>query len=468
MKKIFKRVASLAMAAATAFSFAAFSGTEAAKEIFDTQPIVAEAAADQPWCPDRSDFILRRYNSYSAMPSSSAKSALYNALSSKVTTGYYKNYKVVNTEARTGATYSDNVIMLYDPAKRPLLNGSLGRFYTWMEYYMQFVNTNRHITGTSHPYLFVILDSLDDNGSPIGYSYSSYNKVNLNSADSNQAQHAIMAFSDPYMNGALLHETSHSYTNRTSSNHIFDSFDDTYCNLLTMCSARTLKKNGADVLDIILESASGNLMIGNTRFASYTPLQYMSIHIRNDYNTYFLPNNLNQILNAHNGNGHGLVFFRQGLLFNKATGVELWDSMLLQRQYADAVDTGVSVGWNKLLALLIVNPNNVSASFMSNPKSRYLTYKNSRTVRADIHDQDLGYFTNEIYVTPAVRTILNQNFNCQYGYYEVRRRVVRALSAYDFLTGGQVNSMLNTKVAGHSTITYKNLFCSIIDKCGSN
>ena len=462
MKKTAKRLTVFAMAAVMGIGSVAATGNGSFCTLFDDTTIVAEAAA--AWYPSLSNFNLVRATNFAALSTNSPiRAELQSRFGSKITstTGVYRNYRIIYCEPKSGSSFSDKVILLYDGSKRSVLNSNDTKIKNWMEKYLQFINTERHMSGISRSYLNLVLDAKKTDGSYIsGYSdwdWTDSKAASFCEAHTQEIVDGITGFSTPYMCWPLLHESSHAYADVNQS--VFISSDEVYTNLRTICAVRALKCNGATFPDILRPDSSGSLNVGGRKYIGSSVFQYACHDMAGDRQDYFLPNTLQQILNAHNGEGHKLFYAQLGMLFNVATGLTPWSPAIqTDRAYADELETysSYSNGWRKLYTLCISNPNNVNQSFMSFAKSKYVEYKNKETQTVIVRQYSNWASTTQS-ATPNVKYALQHRFVYSQGY-DITKGSLRAFKAYDFLfneaTGAAYNSHLNYSASGHSSINY--------------
>ena len=478
MKNTTKRLTAIALTAAMGLSSLAVTAQNAGGSIFGGNAVVAEAAEDDwfpDWFPYSNTFEVCRVNSYASMPSCAAKTALSQRLGEKITSssGMYRNYRVVYTKKLSNAGYTDDIVLLYDAAKRPDLAAAAnnGAVSAWLERCLQFINTERQMSGISNPHLIMILDAKKADGSYYsGGSYQGGNETGYDGGTSREIVDGIVGFSQTYMSWATLHECSHAYKNAAQS--AFITSDEVFTNMRTICAVRALNRNSwMGFPDVLRPSSSGSLVRNGNRYMSSSVLQYACHDMKGDREDYFLPLSIRQIQQAHGGEGHKLFFARLGFIFELSTCISPFQSVILtDRAYADNLETDHYLDnyWDKAYALCISNVNNVTDPMMRRAKAKYSAYVKQQKYTIVVRTLDNWQPTTPQYVTPRVQSFIMNNYgktgtawNCSLG-------TLRAYNTYDFLFGDSnstdFDNHMKGKAAGHSTITYFDVAEKIVGK----
>ena len=470
MKKFTKRLAAIAMTAIMGISSAAMTGEAAVGNLFTKNAIVAEAAGE--WYPVLSDFTFCRSANYASVGTTAVKTALSNALGTKVTNsnGIYRNYGVLYSKKKSSAGYSDEIIVLYDRTKRPQLDTYNTRIREWMEKQLQFINTEKQMSGISNPYLIMIMDAKNNNGSYItNQSSCSGNVTSYCTSASQEFVDGIIGFSNLYQTWSVLHECSSAYKNAAQS--LFLTNDSVFTNLRTICAIRELKRSGLSYPDVLRPQSNGNLVYGGRKYTGASAFQYCCHDMKGDREDYYLPLTINQINAANNGSGHQLLYARAGFLFELATGLNPCSNLIqTNRTFADELETYPSYDscWVKAYALCISNPNNVNAVFMRQAKHKYVQYADNQMYTIVVRLRDGWVPTTPQPVTPRVQSLIMEKYGKSGGAYGCTLGTLRAFNTYDFLFGDSnstafINHMDETAFQ-HNTITYWTICERIVGK----
>ena len=476
MKQFPVRPAALAVAAAAVLAFAAGIRTQ------------TTASAAARFYPVSSDFTVRRAERYAMLPdNSSVKAMLKGKLGFEVagSSGLYRNYQILYTEPCGSASgYSENAVIMYDPALRPALEAvSDEKLHQWMEPFLQFINTEKEISGVSRGCLITILDAAETEdrsdarrGDPVtdsNWNYSAPEVSSLGSYESNETEDAITAFDTPFMPWGMLHETSHAYVNDAQSP--FLTSDEIFTNLRLLCTVRSLNRNGVTFPEILRQNKRGTLRSERAVYISSTALQYACRDMQDERSSRFLGRSPGSFRNAKNGSD--LFFARLGIMFGTGSGMSPWNPMICtDRAFADRIETDSSLDacWNKLYALCISEPEHVDLSkvpFMLKPKSLYENYiikqfynydydeMRPKTIRVNtLYDSAQAEQRVTANVEYAVERRYCYNTVCGQRIWKCTSGTLHALNTMDFLFGEQsaegFNNRLNLLVSGNRRVTY--------------
>lgn len=478
MKRFPRRFAALITAAVTAFACAAAFRKQPAD---DGGFLTAEAA--ERFFPVGSDFTVMRAEQYSLLPDGSRiKAALKGRFGYEVTdsSGLYRNYRIIYTEPCENAiSYSENAVFLYDPARRPELEAVSDRKLTeWMVPFLQFLNTQREITGVSQQYFVTVLDAIESGGKfdtvrgePVIDSNWSYSVAGVNSLgdyESNELADGITAFDEPYMAWGMLHEASHAYVDEKKSP--FVTSDEVFANVRLLCTVRTLNRIGMTFPDVLRQDLRGRLQSDRAAYFTSTAFQYACRDMRTERSSRFFA-----LTDTKNGKGADMFFTRLGMVFELAADLSPWNPAIgSDRAFAEQLENDgcFDACWLRLYALCISEPEQVSLDrvpFMIKPKSMYENYitrqyfnydyaqKHPKTIRFG----PAGYAPAEQRVTLNVAYAVER----RYGYgTENGQRVwhcsagtLHAFNTYDFLFNeqnpGVFNDRLDSIAAGNRRIT---------------
>ena len=384
MKRFPTRFAALAAALAAAFTCTAALRRQPA----DDGSGCFTASAAERFFPASCDFSVMRADCYSMLPEGSrVKAALKGRFGYEVTdsSGLYCNFKIIYTEQlENGIGYSENAVLLYDPARRPGRDTASDETLTdWMEPFLQFLNTEREITGVSQQYLVTVLDATESGGKydtirgePVIDSNWSYSVAGVNSLgryESDELEDAVAAFDKPYMPWGMLHEASHAYVNEKKS--VFLTSDEVFTNIRLLCTVRTLNRIGMTFPPVLRQSAGGRLHSDRASYITSTALQYACRDMRTERSSRFL-----SLTDTAGGKGKDMFFARLGMVFALGSGLSPWNPAIEQdRAFADDLENNCYYDecWLRLYTLCISDPEQVDISrvtFMLKPKTMYQNY----------------------------------------------------------------------------------------------
>lgn len=481
MKRFLRRFAALATAAVTAFACAAAFRKQPADDC-SSGFMTAEAA--ERFFPVSSDFTVRRAARYASLTDGSRiQAALKGRLGYEVTdsSGLYRDYRIIYTEPCENAiSYSENAVFLYDPARRPELDAVSDQKLTeWMVPFLQFLNTEREITGVSQQYFVTVLDAIESGGKfdtvrgePVIDSNWSYSVAGVNSLgnyETDELTDSITAFDVPYMAWGMLHEASHAYVDEKKSP--FVTSDEVFANVRLLCTVRTLNRIGMTFPDVLRQDVRGRLQSDRAVYISSTAFQYACRDMRAERMNRFLA-----LTNTKNGKGKDMFFTRLGMVFELGTNLSPWNpDILSDRAFADQLENDgyFDECWLRLYALCISDPDQISLSrvpFMIKPKDMYENYiirqyfnydyakKHPKTVRLGVPG---GYSPAEQCATLNVAYAIERRYSYKS---ENGQRVwhctlgtLHAFNTYDFLFNeqnpGAFHEKLDSAAAGNRRIT---------------
>lgn len=479
MKRFPRRLTALAAAAAAAFTCTAAVRKQAA----DGSSFPAAEAAER-FFPAVCDFAVLRADQYSALPDGSRiKAALKGRFGYEITdsSGLYRNYKIIYSEPYDNAIdYSENAVFLYDPERRPELDAVSDQKLTeWMEPFLQFINTEREITGVSQQYLFTVFDAIESGGKydtvrgePVidsNWSYSIAGVNSLGSFESNELADAITAFDAPYMAWGMLHEASHAYVDEAKSP--FVTSDEVFTNIRLLCTVRSLNRIGLTFPLVLRQSERGWLHSERASYISSTALQYACRDMRTERSTRFLA-----LRDTNNGKGKDMFFSRLGTVFELASGLSPWNPAIeSDRAFAEQLENDglYDECWMRLYALCISDPEQVSISrvtFMIKPKSLFRNYTTRQYFNYDYankHPKTIcigmsgycGPYEEQVTLNVAYAIERRYGYNSENGQrvWHCTPGTLHALNTYDFLFNEQnpraFNDRLDSPAAGSRRIT---------------
>ncbi|MBP0967797.1 MAG: hypothetical protein J5722_09190 [Oscillospiraceae bacterium] len=480
MKRFPKRAAALAVAVVTAFTCAAALRGQPENDSGDGG---FSAAAAEPFFPIQSDFTVMRAAQYADLPAGSEiGNVLRERFGAEVTdsSGLYRNYQIIYTAPSEHAySYSENAALLYDPALRPELEAaSEQQLADWLEPFLQFINTEREITGISQGYLVTVLDAVEPGGQPdtmrgepvidSNWSYSLYNVSCLGEYESDELTDCITAFDVPYMPWGTLHESSHAYVDTAKSP--FVTSDEVFANIRLLCAVRSLNRIGLTFPDVLRRSERGRLHSAEASYISSSAFQYACRDMQNERNNRFLA-----LAKAEDCTD--LFFVRLGILFELGTDLSPWNPAIVSnRAFADELETHRRFDscWTRLYALCISDPDQVNIGrirFMIKPKSMYQVYLTKQYYNYDYaakHPKTIRVKNPDVNNPAEQRVTLNVAYAIErrYGYRQNSGQRVwmctpgtlRALNTLDFLFSESkpdaFEGRLDGAAAGHRRITY--------------
>lgn len=427
MKKFPKRLAAIALTAVMCLGPVTAAGKGAVRSTFSENAIVAEAAGR--WYPVISEFSAAKVSNYAALPSSASqvKLALSQALGSHITQNgsAYRNYKIAYSNFQNSAATYDKVILLYPSSMESAL--PTAKLRSWMEKYLQYVNTLKHLTGVSNPYSIVVLNATIDRPNVIAYKNTGSDTWGM---QSNLWFLKNLDSATPGLDGFLMDCASDLYS--PDEGNIFSQWK-TFSKLRQICAVRALKKNGAALpkryshCSYSVEAPFGQPVV--TPLCKDTALDIMESEVYGDWRSEFLP-----ALSTDDLPDYTFGALRAGMLL-QAGGVTVFAPGLQQSTITESFVSNMftlnDAAWTKMYTLCICNPNNISASFMASAKSQYIAYQNSQvnTLKHYFGPEGTKYDP----VTPEISYLVSLNLPYSNGAWQCSREFVRALSAYDFL-----------------------------------
>lgn len=355
----------------------------------------------------------------------------------------YTDYGIIYTNFEN----SENFIMLYDRSKYDKKAGEGGKLIdhindAWAEGYVKYLNALRDLSGISHEYVVIKADAptstacaTTDNGTvhlPATYfvdvATAAYNTTNSST--------------EWKTTWSLLHESSHLYGD--VEKNPFDYHSEISVNTRLICAMHF--NNCLDSVSNIMfqEDVGSNPILSvydsAKKYKTVSAQQYLTYGTKSSYDK-FLKGTVNDYYpkspQKFSDNVYNQHFLHQSVYFSYLLSNPVWnytykDSKTIKQNFANLSQAN----WNKLYAMQMVYPENVTNGFLSTAKQIRQNYDNQKTNEITViyYNSSGGKSKKPLKVTENTKKALEKYYNSKDKLYHMTWAMVEYYNIVDIIT----------------------------------